>query len=98
MSESTAPVLVERRKRVLLVTINRPQAKNAPNATAEVIAANGPLALQVSKRIARHSDEWSPVSGWAEHDAEASVALASADAAEGATAFVERRAPLWTGR
>jgi len=66
-------------------------------ALAERIAANGPLSLRASKELARLAV--SDPKGWAErrtywHE----VVFASDDAKEGATAFVEKRAPVWRGR
>ena len=66
-------------------------------ALAESIARNGPLALEVTRRIVRASAEdvarardliaeWQP------------KVWASEDAKEGAAAFIERRDPVWTGR
>jgi enoyl-CoA hydratase/carnithine racemase len=61
------------------------------------IAANGPMALEATKLVVRAAatnaaraaalqDEWIP------------KVFGSEDAKEGATAFVERREPVWTGR
>ncbi|HET6963509.1 MAG TPA: enoyl-CoA hydratase-related protein [Acidimicrobiales bacterium] len=66
-------------------------------AMAELIARNGPLALEVTRRIVRTSaedmararaliTEWQP------------KVWASEDAKEGAAAFIERRDPVWSGR
>ena len=65
---------------------------------ADAIAANGPLAVAVSKQIARRGADWSWEQGWVEQEALARPALMSEDAAEGATAFAEKRAPVWKGR
>lgn len=63
---------------------------------ARQIAENGPLAVEVSKQIAR--GQLPRGSDWDRHDALAMRALESADAVEGATAFAERRRPVWQGR
>jgi enoyl-CoA hydratase/carnithine racemase len=64
---------------------------------ADRIAQNGPLALRATKQIVRTAStdlgkaqelqaKWQP------------EVFGSADAREGATAFIERRDPVWTGR
>jgi enoyl-CoA hydratase len=62
---------------------------------ARQIAENSPLAVEVSKQIARC--QLPSGSDWDHHDALAVRALKSADAVEGATAFAERRPPVWQG-
>jgi enoyl-CoA hydratase/carnithine racemase len=61
------------------------------------IARNGPLALQATKELvrlaSRDSDRaWDRQSEWQP------MVFASEDAKEGATAFIEKRDPVWTGR
>lgn len=65
---------------------------------AEVIAKNGPLAVAVTKQIARASNDWTLEEGWKEQGKVATPVFTSADAMEGATAFAERREPVWTGK
>jgi enoyl-CoA hydratase len=65
---------------------------------AESIAANGPLAVRETKRIVASSRDWP-----AQHafDIQRSITdrvTESADAEEGAAAFVEKREPQWLGR
>jgi enoyl-CoA hydratase len=62
---------------------------------AEAIAANGPLAVAVTKELM-----WAEASGLssAEIRARAKPVFDSEDAREGATAFAERRAPHWRAR
>lgn len=66
-------------------------------AVAERIAANGPLGVAASKQLVRevayghpavqqHLEEW------------LAQVFSSDDAREGATAFIEKRAPRWTGQ
>jgi len=65
---------------------------------AGTIAANGPLALAATKRILAESADW-PDSEFFERQAPIrDPVFDSEDAREGATAFAERRAPVWKGR
>ncbi len=65
---------------------------------AEAIAGNGPLALTASKRILAESVDWPESEFWARQEEIAGPVTASEDAREGATAFAEKRAPVWQGR
>ena len=65
---------------------------------AEAIAANGPLALAATKRILTESVDWPDAEFFARQEEIAAPVLASDDAREGATAFAEKRAPVWKGR
>jgi enoyl-CoA hydratase len=65
---------------------------------ADVISKNGPLAVAVTKQIARASNDWTLEQGWKEQGVIATPVFTSADAMEGATAFAERREPVWTGK
>jgi enoyl-CoA hydratase/carnithine racemase len=73
-----------------------PEVLDAGVAMAERIARNGPLALQATKELVRLANanidaakakhaEWQP------------KVFSSQDAKEGATAFIEKREPVWTG-
>jgi enoyl-CoA hydratase len=66
-------------------------------ALAEVIAANGPLAVAATKQIARAAADWSVEEGWQRQEELYKPVFASADAREGAAAFAEKRAPVWRG-
>jgi enoyl-CoA hydratase len=65
---------------------------------ALTIAANGPLAVAATKRIARSSADWTLDEGWAKQAEVVRPVFASDDAKEGATAFAEKREPVWRGR
>ncbi|GAA4475010.1 crotonase/enoyl-CoA hydratase family protein [Rhodococcus olei] len=65
---------------------------------ARTIAGNGPLALEAIKRIVRESQDWSAAEGVRTQREIADPVFRSADAREGAKAFTERRAPVWTRR
>lgn len=67
-------------------------------ALAETIAANGPLAVAATKEVARTSADWSSTEGWARQSPIVDAVFASMDAREGATAFAEKRAPVWRSR
>jgi enoyl-CoA hydratase len=64
---------------------------------AAQVSANAPLALVTSKHIVRNALDWTEAEGWAEQAKLLPPVFASADAREGASAFAERRPPVWTG-
>ncbi|MCW2667469.1 MAG: Enoyl-CoA hydratase/isomerase [Frankiales bacterium] len=74
------------------------QALDAALALAAVIAANGPLAVAATKAVARGSVDWSFEEGWKKQGEIIAPVFSSEDAREGATAFAEKRAPVWKGR
>ncbi|MGO9961611.1 MAG: crotonase/enoyl-CoA hydratase family protein [Solirubrobacteraceae bacterium] len=65
---------------------------------AAVIAANGPLALAASKRILTESVDWPESEFFTRQGEIVGPVMASEDAREGATAFAEKRSPVWRGR
>lgn len=65
---------------------------------ARAIAANGPLAVVATKEIVASSADWSSDEAFERQGRIAGPIMTSADAREGATAFAEKRAPVWTGR
>jgi len=72
-------------------------ALEGARALARTIAANGPLAVRMTKRIVAESPAWPPQEVWPRQRALLEEILASGDAREGALAFAEKRAPRWTG-
>ena len=66
---------------------------------AALVSANGPLAVKATKEIVRMaSAEWTESEAWEKQGAILAPAFASEDAREGATAFAEKRPPVWKGR
>jgi enoyl-CoA hydratase len=65
---------------------------------AAAIAQNGPLAVAASKRILEEQVDWPTAEMWERQGAISDPVFASEDAKEGASAFKERRAPVWRGR
>jgi enoyl-CoA hydratase len=65
---------------------------------AGAVAKNGPLALMASKRILQEQHEWSSAEMWERQRAISGPVFASEDAKEGASAFKEKREPVWRGR
>jgi enoyl-CoA hydratase len=65
---------------------------------AATIAKNGPLALEATKAILQQQADWSEGEFWQRQGELAEPVMRSEDAREGATAFAERREPVWQGR
>jgi enoyl-CoA hydratase len=65
---------------------------------AGAIAGNGPLALAASKLVLNESVDWPDSEFFERQGAIAGPVMASEDAREGATAFAEKRPPVWQGR
>ncbi|MDX6393856.1 MAG: enoyl-CoA hydratase [Streptosporangiaceae bacterium] len=65
---------------------------------ARRIARNGPLALAATKRVLAECQDWTSAEAFARQREITEPVRESADAREGARAFVEKRAPQWQGR
>jgi enoyl-CoA hydratase len=65
---------------------------------ADALAKNGPLALAASKRILQEQFDWSSAEMWQRQGEISAPVMASEDAREGASAFKEKRDPVWRGR
>ncbi len=94
------PILAERGYELGLVNrLTEPGgALDAALELAQTIAANGPLALTASKRILVESVDWPDSEFFARQNEIVGPVMTSEDAREGATAFAEKRAPVWQGR
>ncbi|CAB4869449.1 unannotated protein [freshwater metagenome] len=82
--------------------VNRVTAKggalDAALELAGVVAANGPLGLRATKEIVIQQYAWTDEEFWKNQEAYTASVFASEDAREGATAFAEKRPPVWRGR
>ncbi|RVW06718.1 crotonase/enoyl-CoA hydratase family protein [Rhodococcus spongiicola] len=67
-------------------------------ALAERVTANGPLAVAKTKEVIIRSADWSSDEAFARQLETIAPVFVSEDAREGATAFAEKRAPVWKGR
>ncbi|HEX5307478.1 MAG TPA: crotonase/enoyl-CoA hydratase family protein [Solirubrobacteraceae bacterium] len=74
------------------------EAVNEALRLAGEIAVNAPLALIASKRILQEQHDWPATEMWERQSAISDPVFGSEDAREGATAFSEKRPPVWRGR
>jgi enoyl-CoA hydratase len=65
---------------------------------ARAIVENGPLAVQTAKSIVAQSGDWDQASMFDQQRPLIAHIFSSADAKEGATAFAEKRKPVWQGK
>jgi enoyl-CoA hydratase/carnithine racemase len=65
---------------------------------ASAIAANAPLAVRTTKLLVDASADWPLGELFERQRPHTDAVRSSADAAEGARAFLEKRTPNWTGR
>lgn len=72
-------------------------ALDAAKDLARRIIVNAPLSVAASKRVIVEQNDWSLEDMFARQEAITGPVLKSRDAREGAAAFAERRAAVWTG-
>ncbi len=97
------PISAAEAKEINLVNevVPQDQVLDTAISLAEQIAANAPLSVRATKRIALRidgNDKPSDDEHWARTSAEMVAVSASDDAKEGPRAFAEKRDPVWTGR
>jgi enoyl-CoA hydratase len=73
------------------------EALDAALELAQAITKNGPLALAASKEIVQKQFDWTSEDQWDKQGAISGPVFASDDAKEGASAFKEKREPVWRG-
>ncbi|CAJ48316.1 crotonase/enoyl-CoA hydratase family protein [Bordetella avium] len=74
------------------------QALEGALTLARVIVENGPLAVQTAKGIVQQSLDWQQSEMFERQRPLIAHIFESADAKEGATAFAEKRKPVWQGK
>lgn len=74
------------------------QALDTALELADAITKNAPLALIASKEIIQKSLDWTEAEAWAKQGEISGPVFGSEDAREGATAFAEKRDPVWRGK
>ena len=74
------------------------EAVAAARELAAAIVANGPLAVDASKRIVAAAPDWTEAEAWERQREISGPVYTSEDAREGATAFSEKRDPVWKSR
>lgn len=67
-------------------------------ALARTIVENGPLSVRTAKRIVAQSGDWTQQEMFDRQRPLIAHIFSSADAREGATAFAEKRKPVWQGK
>lgn len=73
-------------------------ALDGAKALAAKIAANGPLAVRISKQVMKESRGWDMAERYKKQAQLIAPVFMSEDAREGAAAFAEKRAPNWKGK
>jgi enoyl-CoA hydratase len=74
------------------------EALSTATELADVIGANGPLAVAGSKRVMEESRDWPWPEAFDRQQVIYEPVRSSDDAREGASAFAEKREPVWQGR
>ncbi|MVW70138.1 MULTISPECIES: crotonase/enoyl-CoA hydratase family protein [unclassified Bordetella] len=74
------------------------QALEGALALARIIVENGPLAVQTAKSVVAQAVDWDQEGMFDRQRPLISHIFTSADAKEGATAFAEKRKPVWQGK
>ena len=88
----------EARQWGLVNRLTRPgEALAGARALASTIAANGPMAVRMTKRVMTEAPGWASGEVWQRQRELLEQVIASNDAREGALAFSEKRAPRWSG-
>ena len=88
----------EARQWGLVNRLTRPgEALDGARALASTIAANGPMAVRMTKRVMTEAPGWAAGEVWQRQRELLEQVIASNDAREGALAFSEKRAPRWSG-
>jgi enoyl-CoA hydratase len=67
-------------------------------ALADGIGENSPIAVRLSRQLVREAAEMPEAEGWSRTNELALQIFASGDAVEGATAFAEKRKPVWKSK
>jgi enoyl-CoA hydratase/crotonobetainyl-CoA hydratase len=92
-----APISAERAYQIGLVNHVVPDGSALTRAVdlAQTVAANAPMAVRAAKAVALNALHWGDSDGFMLQRRYTDPVRESADAAEGARAFVEKRPPVW---
>lgn len=78
--------------------VPRDQVVDEALALAERISTNSPIAVRCSRKLVREATELDEESAWKRNNELSMEVFSSGDSIEGATAFAEKRAPVWKSR
>ena len=94
------PILAEEAFELGLVAelCEKGEALGTATTLAQRIARNAPLGLMASKNLIREMQGRTEEEYWAFQRSQVELVFNSEDGKEGATAFAEKRAPVWKGR